>query len=126
MKFQHQGGTGLNKLQNTKIQKCVQFCIDNMILSRTQHINHITHLVAVNELYDTTVTCLTQFADSTSYTNIIQLCNKLNLIINSIKYIRKIIKPIILNYIILVHKIPNIFTNSGVTVMHGIPNNSTK
>ena len=37
-----------------------------MILSRTQHINHITHLVAVNELYDTTVTRLAQFPDSTS------------------------------------------------------------
>ena len=29
-----------------------------MILSRTQHINHITHLVAVNKLYDTTAGCL--------------------------------------------------------------------
>ena len=51
-----------------------------MILSRTQHINHITHLVAINKLYDTTVTCLAQFPDSTSETNIIQLCNNLNLI----------------------------------------------
>ena len=38
-----------------------------MIPSRTQHINHSTYLVAVNELYDTTVTCLTQFPDGTSY-----------------------------------------------------------
>ena len=44
-----------------------------MMLSRTQQINHITNLVAVNELYDTTVPCLTQFPDSTGYTNIIQL-----------------------------------------------------
>ena len=29
---------------------------------------------------------------------------------------RKIIKPIITNHLIFVHKIPNIFTNSGVTV----------
>ena len=46
--------------------------------------------------------------------------------INCVKYIRKIIKPIIVYNLIFIHKIPNIFTNSGVTIMHGISNNSTK
>ena len=62
-----------------------------MMLSHTKHIKHVTHLGAVNKLYDTTVTCLAQFPDSISLTNIIQLCNKLNLVINSIIYIKKII-----------------------------------
>ena len=39
------------------------------LLSFTQQINHVTYLVAINKLklYDTTVTCLAQFPDSTSY-----------------------------------------------------------
>ena len=37
------------------------------------------------------------------------------------------IKLITIDYLIFVHKIPNIFTNTvGVTVMHGISNNFTK
>ena len=49
-------------------------------------------------------------------------CNILNMIINSVKYIRKII----IDNLMFVHKISNIFTNSGVTIMHEISNNSTK
>ena len=37
-----------------------------MMLSCTQHVNHVIYLVAVNKLYEATVTCLAQFPDSTS------------------------------------------------------------
>ena len=37
-----------------------------MMLSCTQHVNHVTYLVAINKLYEATVTCLAQFPDSTS------------------------------------------------------------
>ena len=63
---------------NYKKDKCALFYIDNIMLSCTQQINHVTYLVAINKLYDTTVTCLAQFPDSISYTNIIQLCSILN------------------------------------------------
>ena len=71
------------------------------MLSCTQHVNHVTYLVAINKLYEATVTCLAQFLNSTSKTNSIQLCSIVNLIINSVKYIRKIIKPILIVYTIL-------------------------
>ena len=43
---------------NYKKDKCALFYIDNMMLSCTQHVNHVTYLVAINKLYDNTVTCL--------------------------------------------------------------------
>ena len=51
---------------NYKKDKCALFYIDNIMLSCTQHINHVTYLVAINKLYDAAVTCLAQFPDSTS------------------------------------------------------------
>ena len=46
--------------------KCALFYIDNMMLSCTQHVNHVTYLVAINKLYEAIVMCLAQFPDSTS------------------------------------------------------------
>ena len=37
-----------------------------MKLFCTQHVNHVTYLVAINTLYEATVTCLAQFPDSTN------------------------------------------------------------
>ena len=51
---------------NYKNDKCALFYIEKMMLSCTQQINHVTYLVAINTLYNTTVTCLAQFPDSTS------------------------------------------------------------
>ena len=41
---------------NYKKDKCALFYIDNIMLSCTQHINHVTYLVAINKLYDAAVT----------------------------------------------------------------------
>ena len=46
--------------------KCTLFYIDNIMLSCTQHVNHVTYLVAINKLCEATVTCLAQFSDSIS------------------------------------------------------------
>ena len=51
---------------NYKIHKSVQFYTVNPMVSHTQHMKNITCLVAINKLYDTTVTCLAQFPDNTS------------------------------------------------------------
>ena len=48
------------------MDKCALFYKDNIMLSCTQQINHVTYLVAINKLYDAAVTCLAQFPDSTS------------------------------------------------------------
>ena len=49
-----------------KKDKCALFYIDNMMLSCTQHVNHVTYLVVINKLHDTTVTYIAHFPDSTS------------------------------------------------------------
>ena len=46
---------------NYKNDKCALFYIDKIMLSCTQQINHVTYLVAINKLYDATVTCFAQF-----------------------------------------------------------------
>ena len=48
---------------NYKKDKCALFYVDNIMLSCTQHFNHATYSVAINKLYDTTVTCFAQFPD---------------------------------------------------------------
>ena len=51
---------------NYKKDKCALIYTDNIMLPCTQQINHVTYLIAINKLYDATVTCLAQFLDSTS------------------------------------------------------------
>ena len=59
-----------------KTDKCALYLTDNMMLSCTQHVNHVTYLVSINKLYDTPVTYLAQFNDGTSYINGSQLCRR--------------------------------------------------
>ena len=100
--------------------------------NNTQHINLNTHLVAVNTLYGTShvlyilerslIYVLICFLDVGIFLSTMAW-EKADLAAASAL---SLLKPIIINYFIIVHKMSNIFINSGVTLVHGISNNSTK